>query len=178
MNFNAEQQRLHSLLNEQARCVVRVCDGSHALWVSDLPRRINVYDETSNQLRQAGYDVKLDQTACLWLIDWTWKRWQKLLAGLPENCPSMPDEEALHEGYALCRLWLMHPSALKEEHLPMLRKIVKLTAQPKDRVIRAIRALHEETAVLLRTNESIPYAAGRVLSAWLVEQMNGKEMQL
>lgn len=178
MNLKAEQQRLYALMPAEARCFVRLSDHNDALWVSDLPRRTNVHDETADQLRQAGYDVKLDQTARLWLIDWTGDRWQELLAGLPENCPSLPDEEALHEAYALCRLWLMHPSALNEEHLPMLRRIVKLTAQPKDRLIRSIRALHEETAVLLRRKKSLPHAAGRVLSAWLLEQTNGKETQL
>jgi len=178
MNLKAEQQRLYALMPADVRCFVRVSDRDDALWVSDLPRRTNGYDEAADQLRRAGYDVKLDQTAGLWLIDWTEARWQELLAGLPENVPSLPHEEALHEAYALCRMWITHPSVLKMEHMPMLRKIVKLTAQPKDRMIRAVRAMHEETAALLRIKESIPYAAGRVLSAWLMKQANGKETKL
>ena len=175
MNFNAEQQRLYSLLNEQARCFVRVCDGSHALWVSDFPRRCAETADTVEMLRQNGFAVQEDGQ--LWLIDRTEEGWQKMLHELPKTLPQMPNEQCLHEVYALCRLLLVHPSERQAEHMPALRTAVKLTAGQKAPVSKDIRKLYEEAAVQLRQGKTVAYDAGRILAAWLRTLEDGKEKQ-
>jgi len=177
MNLKAEQQRLFALMPAEAHCFVRVCDHDAALWVSDLPRRLADCSAVEKQLKQEGFTAFLDAEAMLWYLDWTQEYWQKKLDELPQELPSLPVKEERHEIYALCRLYLLHPSALENEHLPALRKATKLTAAQPGQRLRAVRSLHEEAAWRLREGKSIAYAAGLVLAAWLSENENGKETQ-
>ncbi len=175
MKLKAEQQRLYALMPQESRCFVRVCDHDTALWVSDLPRRQADCTKTEKRLRQAGFTVRLDEESCLWYVDWTEEQWRAVLSGLPGELPALPDDEAYHEIYALCRLYLLHPSGLEAEHLPVLRKTIKITAMQPGKRLGAVRSLHEEAASRLREGKSIACAAGLVLAAWLREIENGKE---
>lgn len=175
MLLKSEQQRLYALMPQESRCFVRVCDHETALWVSDLPRRMADCSSTGKLLKEEGFLARLDDQSRLWYIDWTAERWQAVLSGLPKELPALPAEEAYHEAYALCRLYLLHPSEWNEEHLPTLRKTLKLSENRPDMILRGVRALREEAAVRLREGKSIAYAAGMILAAWLNELENGKE---
>ena len=175
MILKTEQQRLYALMPAQARCFVRVCDGNDALWVSDLPRRIPDCTRVEEQLLAEGFAVRLDEASRLWYVDWTMERWQKWADDLPCGIPALPQKEAYHEIYALCRLYLLHPAGWEDEHLPTLRKVLKLTESQPGQMLRGVRALHEEAAARLREKKTIAHAAGRMLAAWLCEK--GKETQ-
>lgn len=175
MNLKAEQRRLYDLLQQEARCFARVCDDGGALWVSDLPRKKNDCEAMADKLCAAGFAVRLDAQAKLWYVDWTWERWQEMLADVPDACPALPEADAWHEAYALCRLWLTHPAPFMQEHLPAVRRVLKLTAEPPREMLHAIRSMHEEAAVQLRAGKSIAHAAGRILAAWLNKHVYGKE---
>ena len=175
MNLKSEQQRLYSLMPKETRCFVRMCDQDTALWVSDLPRRRDDCTQTAKMLAAEGFKVWLDEKSRLWYVDWTEERWQELLAELPNNFPLLPSDETYHEVYALCRLWLLHPSAWEDEHLPALRKTLKWTAAQPGQMLRGVRFLHEEAALQLREGKTIAHAAGRILAAWLNEMENEKE---
>ena len=169
MLLKTEQQKLYTLMPPDARCFVRVCDDDTALWVSDLPRRMPGCGVLKETLFQAGFAVQTDEQAMLWYVDWTAERWQEILAKLPQECPPLPQQEAQHELYALCRLWLLHPAPLAPEHMPALRRAVKLRADFPGKGQRDVRALHQEAARQLREGKTVAYAAGRVLAAWLQE---------
>lgn len=175
MILKSEQQRLYALMPEGSSCFVRVCDHDAALWVSDLPRRMDDCTETEKRLNQEGFPVRMDEKSRLWYIDWTEERWQTVIDGLPKELPALPADEACHEVYALCRMYLLHPSEWNEEHLPTLRRTLKLTESQPGAMQRGIRALHEEAAIRLREKKTIAHAAGRLLAAWLKETANGKE---
>lgn len=175
MILKSEQQRLYALMSEGSRCFVRVCDHDAALWVSDLPRRMVDCTENVKRLNAEGFSVRLDDKSCLWYIDWTEERWQAVIAGLPKELPALPVNENYHEAYALCRLYWLHPSEWNEEHLPTLRRTLKLIENQPGAMQRGIRALHEEAAIRLREKKTIAHAAGRVLAAWLKETAYGKE---
>lgn len=175
MILKSEQQRLYALMPEASRCFVRVCDHDDALWVSDLPRRMDDCTETEKRLNAEGFSVRLDEKSRLWYVDWTEERWQALLAGWPRELPALPADEAYHEAYALCRLYLLHPSDWEDGHLPAMRKALKLTESRPDPMQRGMRSLYEETAVRLREGKTIAHAAGRILAAWLNAIETGKE---
>ena len=172
MNLNAEQQKLYALMPADVRCFVRVCDRDDALWVSDLPRRLADCSEAEKRLKREGFAVRLDADSRLWYVDWSRERWQQMLEGLSNEMPSLPSQEAYHEVYALCRLYLLHPSGLEAEHLPAVRRAIKLTAAQQGQGLRAVRSLHEEAARQLREGKNIAHAAGLVLAAWLNENDN------
>lgn len=175
MNLKAEQHRLYGLLPADARCFVRVCDDDSALWVSDLPRRTTDCEGLADMLRAAGFKARLDEASRLWYVDWTEERWQEMLNGLPTECPLLPAQNCYHEAYALCRLWLLHPAGRTTENLPMIRRVLKLTADTQQKLLRSVRALHGEAAANLRTGKAPAYDAGRILAAWLNEHAYGKE---
>jgi len=177
MNLKTEQQRLYALMPVDVRCFVRVSDKDNALWISDLPRRLADCTEVQNRLKQEGFTAWLDTETMLWYLDWTREYWQEKIAGLSPELPSLPVKEEYHEAYALCRLYLLHPSELETEHLPAVRKAIKLTAMQPGQRLRAVHLLHEEAANRLREGKSIAHAAGLVLAAWLNESVNRKETQ-
>lgn len=175
MNLKAEQRRLYALLPSDAHCFVRVCGHDSALWVSDLPRKGVECAALPAALYQAGFEIRPDEAARLWYVDWTMERWQQLLKALPAECPALPAGEEYHEIYALCRLWLLHPAAFAPQQLPVLRRVVKLMAQPPAVLLRSVRALHEEAAVQLRQGKPVAHCAGALLAAWLAEHDGEKE---
>ena len=177
MKLKSEQTRLYESLPQDVRCFVRVCDDDSALWVSDLPRKQSSCYEMTGRLHEEGFRMWLDEKSKLCYMDWTMERWQEEISSLPQGCPRFPAQEEYHEAFALCRLWLMHPSELEEAHLPMLRRVVKLTAEPPVKLLRAVRGLHEAAAAQLREGKTVSYAAGRVLAAWIHEHAYGKETQ-
>lgn len=175
MNLKNEQQRLYALMPAESHCFVRVCDHDHALWVSDLPRRSDDCESLTCQLKEQGFFVKTDEKTGLWLIDWTQTTWEAFQQKLPKELTVFPLDEKYHEAYALCRLLLLHPTEMEPHHMPALRRMIKLTAAQPAQMLKKIRILHEEAAVMLRKGQSLPHAAGRVLAAWLAEQTTGKE---
>lgn len=177
MRLKAEQRRLYALLPAEARCFVRVCDDDGALWVSDLPRRMVDCERLKATLRKEGFEVRLDGDARLWYVDWTEERWREMVGELPCELPELPEKDMYHEAYALCRFWLLHPAPLAQEHLPVLRRVTKLTAQPMQKLLRSVRVLHEKAAVQWRSGQTAACDAGRILAAWLNEHAYGKEKE-
>ena len=174
MNPRAEQQRLFDLLSQQGQCFVRLCGDDSALWVSDLPRRANC-DGLVEKLRNEGFEVRIADG--LLYADWTEKNRQKYLSALPTELPALPLRPELHEAYALCRLLLLHPSEEKNRHMPMLRQMVKLTLRQPSDLFRAVRRMHEETAVSIRNGHAAASDAGRVLADWLQHYADEREEQ-
>ena len=177
MQLKSEQRRLYALMPKEVCCFVRVCDDHSALWVSDLPRKQKDCIALSEKLADEGFQMRVDEKTQLCYLDWTEERWNEMIAQLPEECPDVLPQEEYHEAYALCRLWMMHPAEQEEHHLPVLRRVVKLAAEPPDKLLRSVRNLHEEAAVQLRKGKTTACAAGRMLVAWLYEHAYGKETQ-
>ena len=175
MKLKTEQSRLYALFPKETRCFVRVCDDDLALWVSDFPRKTENCAGTAGMLREAGYEVLHDQTARLWYIDWTDAYWLQQLESLPEEIPPFPFDDEYHEAYALCRLYMNHSAGFDHGQLATLRRILKLQLETMPKSKRDIRALYEQAALQLRNGQKLPFAAGKLLAAWLNEQMNGRE---
>ena len=115
MNLKAEQRRLYALMPNDVHCFVRVCDDDGALWVSDLPRRQSDCSEMAAKLHAEGFRMRLDEDARLGYLDWTMEDWQEKISQFPQKTPDIPAQAEYHEAFALCRLWLMHPSELEED---------------------------------------------------------------
>ncbi len=177
MKLKAEQRRLYAFLGAQARCFVRVCDDDAALWVSDFPRKSDHTLEMLEQLQMAGFSIRTDDQARLCYIDWTEERWREVMETLPRETPVFPADDKWHETYALCRLLLAHPAPLTADHLPYVRRVMKLAAETPEKLFKASRMLREEAAAQLREGKTIANAAGWVLAAWLNEQSDRKETQ-
>lgn len=163
MNLKHEQRRLFALLPMETHCFVKLCDDDRALWVSDLPRRADRLPE----LQPAGFQCEVDERSRLWYIDWTEERRRKVLDALPTEIPAFPAQEAYHEAYALCRWWLIHPGEWNAENAPVIRRVLKLTAQKEERMLTAVPALMQAAAQQWRVNRSSAYPAGQVLCEWL-----------
>lgn len=168
MMLKSEQRRLFALMLENARCFIRLCDDDCALWVSDLPRRT---DELPD-LTAHGYLCTLDENCRLWYIDWTEKRRCEMLQTLSGQLPPFPKHEKHHEAYALCRFWLMHSGVWDDRTAPLIRRVLKLTAQSDDQLLRAIPALHGMAAEMWRNGRVSAYPAGQILCDWLKRKEN------
>jgi len=169
IDWKTEQQRLHSILAEDARCFVRICRTDDALWISDLPRHAAITEALTDHMAQQGFGCRLDEKSRMWHIDCTQQRWRKLLAPLPAEAV-FPACERYHSAYALCRLWLSHPAELDEQSMPLLRRVAKLSAEPEERMLDAIPVLHETAAMHLRMGIPSAYGAGLLLADWLNER--------
>ena len=172
MNLMAEQKRLYESMPKDARCFVRICDTDQALWVSDLPRRMPDAAQLSEKLAAQGFVCHLDENTRLWYIDWTAQRWEEMLSACPGSLPEFPLEECYHAAYALCRLWMLHPS--EHKNLPVIRRVVKLVCEPESKVLSAIAPLHAQAAADLRSGRPFAFDAGRVLAGWLNERRKEK----
>lgn len=176
MKLKAEQQALYEALSAmQARCFVHICDGDDALWVSDLPRRYqSPLQDVESTLAQKGFTCRLDEKSRLWHIDFSMKRWHETLFEYPSELPPFPVQERYHAAYALCRLWMLHPAPWTEGQLPVIRHVIKLTEQGEAKLLKEIPALHEQAACDLRQGTPMVYAAGCILSGWLMERREEK----
>ena len=163
MNLKSEQQRLFALMPTDAHCFVKLCDDDRALWVSDLPRRTADLPD----LDAFGYHGVLDEQSRLWYIDWTEKRRQALMADLPVQLPAFPDEECYHEAYALCRLWMSRPGEWNADTAPVIRRMLKLTAQKDNQLLKAVPAFTGLAAEAMRLGKPSAYPAGQILCEWL-----------
>lgn len=171
MNLKTEQQALYEKMPRDARCFVRVCDSDDALWVSDLPRRYSgLLAEVEGVLAESGFACRLDEKSGLWYLDFTPEYWQEIIGGFPRRLPSFPKEERYHPAYALCRLWLSHPTPWSGGQLPVIRRVFKLTNQTEEALLRAVPSLHEQAACDLRKGLPCAHAAGRMLARWLMER--------
>ena len=171
MKLKAEQKRLYDALPAEARCFVRVCATDDALWVCDLPRRYsNSLEEVEAALLKMGFSCRLDAKSKLWHIDLAPHRWMKALDEYPSELPPFPVEERYHAAYALCRLWMLHPAPWMDEHLPTIRRVIKLAEQEEKMLLRSVCFLHEQAACDLRKNKPPAHAAGRILARWLMER--------
>ena len=170
MNLKAEQKRLYELLANQNRCFVRICAGDDALWVSDLPRKTMDLSANLPLLLQNGFACRVDERAKLLYVDWTQSMWTKALASFSPVLPALPQHDRYHAAYALCRLWITHPSDLAPAAMPAVRRMLKLVQQPEEELLKSIASLHEEAAVQLRTGQPVAHAAGWILAQWLNER--------
>lgn len=162
-----EQDRLYAFL---PACLLRVSRTDDCMWVCDLPRRMEHPEMIESLLHQAGFACRLDEKTRMWQIDWTEDTRNVLLSDLPMALPVFPAEERYHAAYALCRMWLLHPGQRTEDNLPLLRKVIKLTAEKETLLLKAIPELHQTAAVHLRTGIPSAQDAGRVLAKWLNER--------
>ena len=171
INLTSEQQRLFALMPQGAHCFVKLCDDDRALWVSDLPRRTDDLPD----LTAHGYQCQLDEKSRLWYIDWTEERKQALLADLPTKLPDFPHNERFHEAYALCRLWMSHPGCWNEDTAPIIRRVLKLSAQKEEKLLSAVSALTGAAAKQLRLGQTNAYPAGQILCEWLKQRKENDE---
>lgn len=174
IDWKAEQQRLRHALPDGVRCFVRVCRTDDALWISDLPRHMEMTVALEQALKKQGFCCRLDEKSRMWYVDCTLQRWQELLAPLPTEA-AFPALERYHPAYALCRLWLSHPAELNEQSMPLLRRVAKLTMETEERLLDAIPALHQTAAMHLRMGVPSAYGAGRMLADWLNERKEPKQ---
>lgn len=170
MNLTTEQRRLYGLMPARARCFVRLCRADDALWVSDLPRRLPEWRDTARRLEAEGFTCRLLEKERLLTVDLSGEAWARAVEPLPMGIPPLPSRDALHPLYALCRIWLLHPCAWADEPLPVLRRVVKLTAGPEEALMRAAPQLHQAAAQSLREGTPCAYSAGRWLAQWLMEK--------
>lgn len=168
--LKAKQQQLYELLEKEKRCFVRICDSDDALWVTDLPRKTEKLSDVEKQLLLSGFCCRLDTASRLWYVDPTEAQWEELLKRYPDKIPSMPEDERYHAAYALCRLYLLHPAPLSVCALPAVRRMLKLTMQPEEKLLQKLAVLHGEAAVQLRMGQPVAHAAGRILAGWLNER--------
>ncbi len=179
MDLKSEQKKLFALLNTYARCFVRVCDDDRALWVSDLPRKSQETLYRADELLAEGFCAWEDEAQRLLYVDLSLNKWQELIDSLPCKLPALPKDETLHTAYALCRLWMLHPTQRADEHMPMLRTAAKLVCEaPSKTAERKLRTLYEESAVRLRNSQTLPCDAGRLLAAWINNYDSEKEMRI
>lgn len=165
-----EQDRLFQAL---PKCFVRICRSDDALWVCDLPRRMQNVQEEEEKLRRLGFVCTLEDG--LWKIDWTEERRNALMEAYPERLPDFPLDERYHPAYALCRLWLLHPGKQTDENLPLLRRVLKLACDKEETMLKAIPSLHETAAEHLRRAIPCAHDAGRVLCQWLNDRKEQAE---
>jgi len=170
MNLKAEQQRLYELLSKEKRCFVRICDTDDAMWVSDLPRKTDDLSDAQSALWQNGFVCRFDKDTRLLYADWSENRWAEMLSNFPHTPPRFPQSDRYHAAYALCRLWLSHPSAFTPDTLPAVRRLIKLMQQPEEKILKSLLPLHEEAAVQLRMGLPAAHAAGWILAKWLNER--------
>ena len=166
MDLPSEQARIYELLGG----FVRVDRSDEALWISDLPRRMENVQDLGKKLLEAGFACRLDGKTRLWYIDWTERRWEEMLAPYPHALPPLPAADRLHPVYALCRLWMLHPSDRTPENLPMVRRVLKLMNEPEEKLLASVAAMHAQAAANLRSGIPSAYDAGRLLAGWLRER--------
>lgn len=166
----AAQSAVYQALLAQARrpCFLRLCDQPSALWVTDFPR--GNADTAPARAALEALDCTCTESRGLWYIDWTTERWRRELERLPDTLPPFPAEGALHLAYALCRLWLAHPSEWNDQPMEAIRRIWQLTQKPRTVLLKAIPALLGESALRLREHQPLPSYGARILAQWLMEQ--------
>ena len=163
-----QQAAVYAALRPYGRCFVRLCGTDDALWATNLPRM-------TADLRPAEAALQALGCRCQWknglgYIDWTDGRWRQELAGLPCAVPPWPKNDAHLPVYALCRLWLAHPSPLESQPMDVLRAVRKLTWQSPAALLNKTAALHEAAAGRLRSRQPMAHGAGQMLAQWLVLQ--------
>lgn len=166
----AAQSAVYQALQTHAKrpCFLRLCDSPNALWVTDFPR-----GNADTALARAALDA-LDclctESRGLWYIDWKMERWRQEMEQLPDTLPPFPAEEALHPAYALCRLWLAHPSEWEDQPMELIRRTWQLAQRPRSLLLKAVPALLGESALRLRTHQPLPSYGASLLAQWLMEQ--------
>lgn len=170
--LRAFQNELYAALCQSGenRCFLRLCADDRALWVTDLPRRQPDPRKVLAALQKLPVTCEKDEAAGLWRLDFTAEEWQRRLDALSDAAPPLPQDEALHGAYALCRLLLLHPAPFKAQPMDMIRAVVKATAGPREKLLAFVPAWHGAAATLVRQRMPLPSHAGRVLAVWIAEQ--------
>lgn len=170
--WQAAQVALYQMLQAHAErpCFLRLCDTPEALWVTDFPRSTQETGPAREALAGLGCRFWQEESKGLWYVDWTLEAWGLVLASLPEQVPAMPQKEALHPAYALCRLLMSHPAPLENQPFEPLRTLVKGSQRPAGVLLKTVPALQKDAAMRLRKGLPLAHAAGRVLAQWLNDQ--------
>ncbi|MBQ7867430.1 MAG: hypothetical protein IJ354_04730 [Clostridia bacterium] len=172
-DLKKEQAEVFKLLQKAGgNCFLRMDQSDDALWVTDFPRRNTQHHAVLKLLELHGISCCAGEKNNLWHLDWSAQRWEEIAVELPQQIPTIPIREQYHVAYALCRLWMLHSE--NEQDLRPARRLLKLMTEQEEKLLRAITAIHENAAALLRNGEQGAYMAGRILAAWLIE----KEMQI
>lgn len=173
-NLDRFQQHMYKVMRAHTDkpFFLRLDSDDHALWACDLPRRTQVLETVKNALGELSVVCIVDEKNRLWHMDWTKERYDRVLGGLPGTAPPLPEDDALHTTYALCRLLLCHPAPLGVQPCEALRRVLKLCAGNRAQLIKAVPQIHAESAERLRRGLPLANAAGRVLAGWLSEQAN------
>lgn len=156
------QAGVFSALQTGAPCFLRICLTDDALWVSDLPRRLQDVSAVKEAL--LGLGVGCREANGLWKLDWLPERYAALAEALPKAVPPLPWDGALHEAYALCRLLLIHPAPVPQQPVEPVRAVLKLPQKPAGEQLQAIRALAGQCAAGLRMHRPLPTMAGGLLA--------------
>lgn len=153
-----------------APCFLRVSLTNDALWVCDLPRRSADPSGAQKALETLGVVCRMDAHARLWRLDASQERYAAWNAALPKDVPALPEDDRLHEAYALCRLLLLHPSPIECQPMDWNRAALKQSTATALDMERFVAPAHAACAGLLRSNAPLPSMAGGVLAQWLVRQ--------
>ena len=94
---------------------------------------------------------------------------------MPTKLPDFPHNERFHEAYALCRLWMSHPGCWNEDTAPIIRRVLKLSAQKEEKLLSAVAALTGAAAKQLRLGQTNAYPAGQILCEWLKQRKENDE---
>lgn len=168
------QVQLYQALNSfGVPCLLRVCSSSDALWVCDLPRRLENAEGAKQYLTTLSVRCAEEKDG-LWRLDWTADKYRQLSQALPTIAPPLPKAAELHEAYALCRLLLAHPTPVEAQPLEPVRQVLKLSHQPPAKRQCIIGSLMDDCAVRLRQHQPLSAIAGGLLANWLQALAEGE----
>ena len=158
---------LTALLGEG--CMVKTAAGERALFVTDAPRRLaaQALHDAETALNAKGFLISREENS-LWNVDIDETRWQALLAKarITSDCP-FPDEDRLHELYAVARLLAAHPSPWPLQPREPVRAVLKRYHRPTE-LLRYAPILHQQCAELLREHRALPSAMAGLLFCWII----------
>lgn len=167
IDLRAAQQAVYQMISSiHPRAFVRLCKEDCALWVSDLPRHCS----EMQLIRNADFHSWVDTERNLLYLDWSEETWKRQINMLPETLPLFPQNEKLHDAYALCSLLMAHPGQYSQTELPFLRKMLKTIFASPHKMAQCCNEMREETASMLRKGDKTPYSVGRLLASWLKEK--------
>lgn len=141
------------------------------LFISDIPRRVSrdAFDGIRQALLQHGFSITADPSDLL-LIDLQPERWKTLLSTFTPRHPlAFPQDDALHGVYALRRLLHLHPAALEQQPMNLVRSVLKRYTE-RDELLGLIPQLHAQCAQRLRQGEALPSVLENVFHVWLLQQ--------
>lgn len=150
---------------------VRRAKDDAALFVVSLPSLSCPPHSVTSHLSLHGYECRWDHARNLLFINPTAEMLERLFDRYPKAPPPLPEEEAFHPSYALCRLLFLHPTPIPLQPLAPIYRVLKLLdAASEELFLRAVPEIHANCAVRLRQRSPLPSLMGPLLANWLQSQ--------